>query len=679
MLLVLLATATLYNTTLDGPSAETGTARERPLDGRPRVEEILSGTPDADSFGQHLRYLTAEPHRAGTPRNMKLADYVRDHFREFGLDEVRFHDTPALLSSPVSSSVELVAPVRRKLKLREDRIPEDPDSDLYDDPSQVPYHAYAASGDVTAEVVYANSGGPEDFASLEELGIDVRGKIVVMRYSVPYSYRGYKVYQAESRGAAGVIIYSDPQDDGWFKGDVYPEGPWGPDSHVQWGSIVYDWFGPGEPFTFHWKRSRTGSWVEGPERDRQLPRIPSVPMSHEDAAEILSRLRGPVVPSAWQGGLPFTYHVGPGPVRVRLRVENDERIGTMRNVIGMVRGSQEPDRWVIIGNHRDAWIYGAVDPSSGTAALLEVARALGEALEAGYRPRRTIVLANWDAEEDLLGGSTSWVKDFRRRLKRHGVAYVNVDHAALGPLFGGGATPELAAFLREATRAVPNPGAGETLYEAWAARSEDGRPHVEMIVGATDYTAFLEHLGMSCIDMSFGGPYGVYHSQYDSFTWLSRVGDPGFLYNVTMARLWGIVTWRLADAEILPLRYSEYAAALPAYLDAIEEKAGADGPIRLEAARAAGARWHEAATRFESDLAGSASLSDSLSRDRIRKVNTLLLQISRSMTEKKGLQRRAFFKHLIYAPQPTYRPEAAFERAAELLDQASSLLVGEVP
>ncbi len=666
------------------------------------AEEILLRAPAADSFARHLRHLTAEPHRTGTPRNMELADYVRDRFREYGLEDVRFHDTPALLSSPVSASVEILAPARRKLALREAPIPEDDDSDLYDDPAQVPYHAYAKSGDVEAEVVYANAGGPEDFALLEEMGVDVRGRIVLMRYSSPYSYRGFKVYQAESRGAKGAIIYSDTKDDGFARGDVYPRGPWGPPSHIQWGSIIYDWFGPGEPFTFHWKRRRGGGWVEGQERDRQLPRIPSVPMSHEDAAEILSRLRGPVVPPSWQGGLPFTYHVGPGPARVRMTVRNEERIGTMRNVIATIRGRSEPGSLVVIGNHRDAWIYGAVDPSSGTAALLEVGRALGEALRAGHRPRRTIVLANWDGEEDLLGGSTSWVKDNRRDLDRNGVAYINVDHAASGPRFQGGATPELAAFLREATKSVADPGGRGTLHDAWASNFEDGRPHVEMIVGATDYTAFLEHLGMSCIDMSFGGPYGVYHSQYDSYAWLSRIGDPGFRYNVAMARLMGLAVWRLADAGILPFRFSEYAAAVPEYLETVAAGDGAPRPMNMDRARAAAARWLKSASRFEEEVerrGDDPALSDS---GRIRRINDLLLKVPRSMTESSGLSGRPFFKHLLFAPQPTYRPAliprifeaiergdhdaiprheaelaAAFDRASRHLDRAAALLIDQ--
>jgi N-acetylated-alpha-linked acidic dipeptidase len=652
-----------------GPSApapQTGAAAPSPIPAG-EAERILQATPDPDSFARHLRFLTEQPHRAGTPRDMRLADYVRDRFIEYGLEEVHFHDTPALLSSPRSASVEIVVPVHERLKLREDPIEGDQDSHLYDDPSQIPYHEYAADGDVTAEVVYANSGSPEDFERLDRLGIDVRGRIVLMRYSEPYSYRGYKVYQAEAHGAAGAIIYSDPQDDGYALGDVYPEGGWGPPTHIQWGSIVYDWFGFGEPFTFHWRRGRDGRWVEGPRRDRQLPRIPSLPMSYEDAAEILSRLAGLAVPTGWQGGLGFAYHVGPGPVRVRLRVDNDEAIGTMRNVIGLVRGREEPDRWVVIGNHRDAWIYGAVDPSSGTAALLEVARSFGAALRAGLRPRRSVVFANWDAEEDLLGGSTSWVKDRSARLLQDGVAYVNVDYAAAGPRFYGGATPELADFLEQATRAVADPGKGGSIHDSWAARSEDGVVQVDPIVGATDYTAFLEHLGMSCIDMLMEGPYGVYHSQYDDYAWLSRVGDPGFRYNTAMARLWGLIAWRLADAELLPMRYSTYARAMPAQLDAVEAKAAARGPVRLQAARAAALRWEEEADAFETALRRRQADSRPLPAPAVRRVNDLLLRVSRAMTEPEGLQGRPFFKHLIYAPQPTYRAEV-LPRLSEAID-----------
>jgi N-acetylated-alpha-linked acidic dipeptidase len=663
------------------------------------VEKILRMTPSAETFSKHLLYLTEEPHQTGTPRNMELADYVRDRFIEYGLEDVHFHDTPALMSYARSAAVEILEPVRLKLKLAEAPYLPDKDSYLYSDPTQIPFHAYANDGDVTAEVVYANAGSPEDFAKLDELGIDVRGKVVVMRYSEPYSYRGYKVYLAESRGAAGAIIYSDPEDDGYGRGETYPHGPWGPPSHIQWGAIVYDWFGS-TPFTFHWKK-RFGRWVESGERDRRLPKIPSIPMSHEDAAEILSRLGGPSVPPEWQGGLPFAYHVGPGPVRIRLRVDNDEQIGTMRNVIGQVRGSEEPERWVVIGNHRDAWIYGAVDPSSGTAALLEVARAFGRALEAGHRPRRSVIFANWDAEEQLLGGSTAWGLDNRSKLRKDGVVYINVDSSAAGGEFSPGAVPSLADFVREVSKSIHDPDSGGSVYDASLARSKTGEVEVEKIVGATDYTVFLGNVGMSCIDMSFSGPYGVYHSQYDNYFWMSRIADVGFRYNTTMARLWGVLSWRIANADVLPMRYSGYASEVGSYLEQMEERAIRTGEkkIELALARAAANRWQQSAEAFEVELQQRLSSDLPLSQEAASRIDKLLMGVERAMTEDSGLVRRPFFKHLIYAPQPTYREEvlprifeaiddgrweaipeyekelaAGFDRAAELLDEARALL-----
>jgi len=664
------------------------------------AEALMLSLPDEATVGRHLFVLTEAPHPAGSPRNQELADYVRDRFIEYGLEDVHFHDTPALLSRGESLSVDIVSPLKLKLTMAEDSYPPDPDSRTLDGIRQVAYHAYGQSGDVTAEVVYAGGGGPEDFQRLRALGIDVRGKIVLMRYSEPYSYRGYKVYMAESSGAAGAVIYSDPMEDGWVQGPVYPRGPWGPASHIQLGAILYDWLGFGAPFTFHWHRRDDGTWVAGSERDRQLPRIPSIPMSYQDAAEILGRLGGPQAPRDWQGGLPITYHIGPGPVTLRMRVRNREAIGTMRDVIGTIRGRDEPNKWVVVGNHRDGWLHGAVDPSTGTAALLEVARAMGTASRRGLRPRRSVVFANWDAEEDLLGGSTSWGKDFRDRLRKDGVAYLNVDLASGGPEFAGGATPALAEFLIEVTREVADPGGGGSVYRSWAAQSKTGDgPEVEAIVGATDYTVFQEHIGMSCVDLSFVGRYGVYHSQYDNYFTVSRFVDPGFRYGTAMARLWGLATWRLADAAILPMRYSAYARDIPAYCDAIEAKAMAARPgtprPRLQAARDAARRWEDAATAFERRLRASERSSEGVTPAQARRVNGRLMAVERAMTEDEGLRSRPFFKHLIYAPQPTYRREelprlfeaietgdwkdwpryerqlvTAFDEAARLLDQA---------
>ncbi len=657
----------------------------------PDVERLLLSAPNGDAYGKHLLYLTEEPHMAGTPRNRELAEYVRDRFREYGFDDVRFHEFPALVSFGRAARLSMRSPAPYAFGLSEDAWPADKDSKLYADPANVAFHGYAPSGKVRAEVVYANGGSPEDFQRLDRMGIDLKGKIVLMRYSNPYSYRGYKVYEAERRGAAGTLIYSDPAEDGSRQGAVYPQGPWGPDSHIQWGAILYDWLGQGEPFTFHWKQQPDGRWAEGPVRDKQLPKIPSMPLNERDAAAILKSLGGPDAPADWQGGLPITYRIGPGPVVLDMDVENEERIETLRSVIGVIRGREEPDKLVILGNHLDAWIYGAVDPSSGTASLLEVARALGEAVKAGHRPRRTIVFTVWDAEEPLLGGSTQWAIDNAEDLRKNAVAYVNVDTGVQGGAFTGGATPALAQFLTGVTDAVKDPLSDRTLLAAWGSRFPSATPEVETIVGSTDYTAFQEYLGISCIDMYFDGPYGVYHSMYDDYFRQSTVVDPGFRIGTGLSQLWSLLAWRLADADVLPMRYSDYARASIGYIEGAERHAGTAEPLKLIAARAAAARWESAATALESRLAAAQ-----LTPPQVRTVNEKLMAVERALVEPKGQQGRPFIRHLLVAPQASYRTAylpriwdaidrgdraaipgyeqeivAAFDRAAAILREAA--------
>ncbi len=661
----------------------------------PDVEQILSAVPSADFYGKHLLLLTEEPHMAGTDRNHALAEYVRDRFREYGLDEASFHEFPALLSFPKSAALAIQEPAVQTLNLREDPYPADKDSRLYDEPEQVAFHGYAPSGKARAEVVYANGGSPEDFQLLDRMGVDLKGKIVLMRYSDPYSYRGYKVYEAERRGAAGTIIYSDPAEDGFVRGSVYPDGPWGPESHIQWGAILYDWLGQGEPFTFHWKQDASGRWVEGSQRDKQLPRIPSLPLNARNAAAILKQMGGPEAPRDWQGGLPLTYRIGPGPVTLDMDVQNDERVGTLRSVIGVIRGREEPDKMVILGNHLDAWSYGAVDPSSGTAALLETARAFGAALKQGHRPRRTIVFAVWDGEEPLLGGSTQWALDNAESLSKNAVTYINVDTGVTGGEFIGGASPALAHFLRSVTKDVQDPVTGKPLYDAWASRFKtDTEPQVETIVGATDYTAYQEYLGISCIDMFFDGPYGVYHSMYDDYFRQSTIVDPGFAIGVGLSKLWSILAWRLAEVPVLPMRYSDYATAAVGYIEAAEAHAGDDKPIKLAAARTAAARWGAVSIKLENRLAAGP-----VAPGTARVVNEKLMQVERALLEPKGQRGRPFIRHLLVAPQPSYRSAylpriwddidrkdfaavpaheaeiaAAFNRAADILQEANELL-----
>ena len=419
-----------------------------------------------------------------------------------------------------------------------------------------------------------------------------------------------------------------------------------------------------------------------------------MPLNERNAAKILAALGGPEAPKDWQGGLPVAYHIGPGPVTLDMDIVNDERVEMLRSVIGVIRGREEPEKLVILGNHLDAWIYGAVDPSGGTASLLETARALGEAVKRGHRPRRTIVFTVWDAEEPLLGGSTQWALDNAENLRKNAVIYINVDTGVQGSDFVGGATPALAEFLRGVTKAVKDPLADRPLYDAWASRFKGQLPKVETIVGATDYTAFQEYLGISCIDMYFDGPYGVYHSMYDDYFRQSTIVDKGFAIGTGLAQLWGVLAWRLADTQVLPMRYSDYARAAVDYIAAAETHAGTAQPLRLAAARAAAARWEAAATALETHLT-----SEVPAPAQARALNERLMQVERALVEPAGQKGRPFIKHLLVAPQPSYRSAylpriwdaidrgdraaipgyeqeivAAFDHATEILREASTRL-----
>ncbi|MGH9576422.1 MAG: M28 family peptidase, partial [Terriglobales bacterium] len=395
-----------------------------------KLEQQFLAVPDAAQAGEHLRILTAEPHIAGSPEDKKTAEYVAKVFREAGL-EAEIVEYKVWLNYPVEISIEIEAPGGvRHTAPTEERVQDDPFQS--DRRVVMAYNGFSPSGEVEAEVVYANYGRPDDLRKLKEMGIDVSGKIVLVRYGE--NFRGVKAYTAQQNGAAGVIIYSDPADDGYFKGDMYPKGPWRPESGVQRGSIAFIFKYPGDPTTPG--IASVPSLEDGkrtpPEQAASLPRIPTTPLSYADARPILENLAGPESPRAWQGALPFTYHVGPGPVRVKMRLKQDYAYRTIWNVIGKIRGREFPDEWVTSGNHRDAWVYGAVDPNSGTASQLEAARALGALLKTGWRPRRTIVLGSWDAEEQGLIGSTEWAEQYSKELAG-AVTYINMDAAASGP------------------------------------------------------------------------------------------------------------------------------------------------------------------------------------------------------------------------------------------------------
>ena len=626
------------------------------------VEHRLAAMLENDSAGRHFRYLTDKPHVAGSPRNRELADYVAARFREYGLEDVKLHRYDVLLPYPEQVGVTMLEPYRFDASLVEDGYPQDPDT--YDAEVGITYLGMSASGDVTGDLIYANSGNPADYDWLESQGIPVAGKIAIVRYSVPYSYRGFKALTAERRGVKALIIYSDPADDGYRKGLTYPAGPWGPESHIQRGAITYDFLVPGDPLTPGWAS------VEGarriPESEaRSVPRIVAVPMSYRDARPLLEHLGGPVAPLAWQGGLPFTYRVGPGATKVRVNVRMDGKTRAIWVVEGRIRGTDQPDQMVVLGNHRDAWVYGAVDPSSGTATQLELARALGTLLREGHRPRRTIVLASWDAEEWHLTGSTEWGEQFARELGAGAVAYLNVDASTSGPEFEVGAVASLNRVIVETVRDVIDPNSRRSLLDAWT-RDREPRDPARAGAGGTalaldlvdnelgsgsDYTVFLNFLGIPIVGMAFDGPYGVYHSQFDNYYWMTHFGDPGFRYMTAMAEVWGRMALRLANADIYPLDFQLYAMRVGRFLDSLGAQPAVAEHLDLAEARAAQRSWADAAARLERGIAAALAGNPEAS---FAPLNQALLQVERRFLLEQGIPGRPWFKHALYAPRFTY-------------------------
>jgi len=631
------------------------------------IEKLLTSLPETARVEQHARDLTREPHVAGTPENDRVARYIFERFKEAGL-ETEMKTYAVYLGYVKTARLEQVEPERKRLANPESGVPEDKDAS--DPRAALNWNAYSPSCDLTREVVYVNYARPEDFDALERRGVPVKDRLVLARYY--HGYRGGKAQEAQKRGAAGIIFYSDPMEDGYFRGDVYPDGPWGPDSHIQRGAAVYDYIVPGDPLTPGWP-SLPGAKRIRPQDSEILPRIPSIPISWRDALVVLRNLAGAPVPQGWQGGLPLTYHIGPGPSRLHLTIEASFETRTITDVIGVLRGADEPDRTIVLGNHHDAWVYGAVDPISGTATMLELARVAGELSRRGFPPRRTLVFGNWDAEEWTLTGSTEWGEEHRDELARDGVACLNVDSSSSGSVFQASATPTMRRLISETLRDVPDPRLGADLYSVTLAAADqdsfkstynapavEKQAHVvtyDILGSGSDYTVFFNHVGMPSLDAGFDGPYGVYHSVLDDYYWMSRFGDPGFLYHTAMVRLWGILAYRMADADILPFEESPYPADVKGYLADVEKSARGDAPLPdLTELRAALAEWEKAATdldaRVAASLGGARPTASALA-----KANAALIQSERDLLTPGGIPKRPWFRHLIYAPLPTYAAE----------------------
>lgn len=638
-------------------------------------EAAFLAIPAPEQADRWLFELTEEPHVAGTPAEKKVADYVAAKFAEFGLHtEVVQYDV--FLNHPRKVSVGFgIEDATTGLPVYESPIPGDKDSTPH---GMFPaFHGYGASGHVEAQVVYVNYGTPADYDKLASIGVSVEGKIALARYG--QVFRGLKVKEAQEHGAVGCIIYSDPADDGYVQGDVYPDGPMRPASAIQRGSVQYLSIQPGDPSTPGWPSTKGAARVDRTDM-KTVPGIPSIPLSYEAAEKILRRLSGPEVPEGWQGGLPFAYHIGPGEAVASLRIEMDEGLMPIYNVFARIEGVQHPEQWVILGNHRDAWNHGAVDPNSGTASQLETARGLAEALDAGWRPKRTILLASWDAEEYGLVGSTEWGEALKEQLSTNAVAYINMDSSATGRDFSVGGTPSLRDVVWEVANAVAEPRKGGTVGAAWEKRmraawassaeidlekpDEQFELRLFPLGSGSDYTVFIDHLGIPSIDMRFRGRYGVYHSAFDTYEWVAKYGDPGFHYHAAAAKIFGLLAMRLSTADVIPMTFSEYGETLHEQLDDLRRRtirkvrsagddAGEDGPINPNFASIIDAidRFDSAGAKADVRLRGVVSGGDTRTAER---VNEFIIQVERQFLDDEGLPpSRPWFKHMLYAPGTT--------------------------
>ena len=629
-------------------------------------DKAFLAIPDAKLAGEELKTLTAEPHWASSPEDHKTALYVAEKFKAAGL-HTEIQEFRVWLNKP--AKIEIEAFDAKGKKLMSGPTPEHVDPKAYggdpfqNDPRILPaFNGSSASGDVTAEVVYANYGTLEDFKKLASLGISVKGKIVLVRYG--QNFRGVKAYIAQQYGAAGVLIYSDPADDGYARGDLYPRGPYRPASGVQRGSVQFLPIYAGDPETPGIAATPDlpdSQRVTDPAKMNQ-PSIPVNPLSYLDASPILEALDGPETPRAWQGALPFTYHLGgTGAVKVHMDLVQDYKLRTIWDVVGTIDGTDpdQKDDWVVAGNHRDAWVFGAVDPNSGTAAMLEAVHGLGDLLKQGWKPKRRIVIASWDAEEEGLMGSTEWVEMHTKELA-HAVAYFNTDVGVAGPDFDASAVPSLQEFVRDVTREVPSPKGG-TVYEQWKLSQETSPRHrgpavdgdvpsgdavrVGDLGSGSDFTPFIQHLGVPSTDIGSSGSYGVYHSVFDNYNWFIKFADPTFVYEQQQARVFGLEILHMADTDVLPYDYRLYGKDIEGYVAEAEKRATtAKMKVDFSAASAAAKRF-EAAGESVYKLQSSATTGTNAA-----KLNAALRDAETALLNQAGLPHRPWYKHTIYDP-----------------------------
>ena len=658
-------------------------------------EAKFRAIPSAENQREYMDRLAARPHHVGSPYDKSNAEWLESMFKSWGLD-AKIETFDVLFPTPKERLVELIAPGKFTAKLQEPTVPGDPTSGQHSE--QLPtYNAYSIDGDVTAPLVYVNYGIPEDYEQLDRLGISVKGAIVIARYGG--SWRGIKPKLAGEKGAVGCIIYSDPRDDGFFHGDVFPAGPWRPKDGVQRGSVMDMPVYPGDPLTPGVGATKNATRLAIKEAET-ITKIPVLPISYADAQPLLAALKGPVAPFSWRGALPITYKIGPGPAKVHLKVKSNWDIKTIYDVITTIPGSEYPDEWVIRGNHQDAWVNGAEDPISGLVAEMEELRAFSELLKQGWKPKRTIIYCVWDGEEEGLLGSTEWAEEHADVLKQKAVAYINSDSNGRGYL-GMSGSHSLEDFINGVARVIEDP---ETKISVWKrdqlrrirnARSAEDRTELrsrpDLRIGAlgsgSDYTVFIDHLGIPSLNLGYGGEDGggIYHSIYDDIYWYTHFSDTDFSYGRALSQTAGTAVIRLADADLLPYDFTEFSGTVNRYLDEIKKllktmqdeikernreiaegvfTATADPketyippsteevPPYLNFAPLENAVTvlTRSAGRYEKAMKRAMQSGANLSPALIQGVNAKLIETERALTSRAGLPERPWFKNLIYAP-----------------------------
>jgi N-acetylated-alpha-linked acidic dipeptidase len=652
--------------------------------------------PTQANLRDYMQRLSARPHHVGSAYDKDNAEWILSKFKEWGLD-AHIENFDVLFPTPKERVVELVEPSRFQAKLQEPALSVDPTSNQQSE--QLPtYNAYSIDGDVTAPLVYVNYGIPADYEKLEQMGVSVKGAIAIARYG--NSWRGIKPKVAAEHGAVGCLIYSDPRDDGYFEGDVFPQGAWRPPDGVQRGSVMDMPIHPGDPLTPDVGATKDAKRLALKDV-KTFTRIPVLPISYGDAQNLLKALKGPIGPENWRGTLPFTYHVGPGPAKVHLKVQSNWDIKPLYDVVVKISGSTYPDEWVVRGNHHDAWVNGAEDPVSGTVALMEEARALGTLLKQGWKPSRTIIYCVWDGEEPGLLGSTEWAETHADELRQHAAVYINTDANGRGYLFAGG-SHTLEKFMNGVARDVEDPEKKISIWKRSQLKQiadassieerQEARQRTDLRIRAlgsgSDYTVFLDHLGIATLDLGFGDEDGggIYHSIYDDFYWYTHFSDTDFSYGRTLAQTVGTAVMRMADADLLPYEFTDFADTVHRYLDELQKllkdkqdqisernkeleegvfSATADPkktfvpPQReevpphlnfapLENAAEALTRSAERYQKAYEKVAKNGDLT--VSSASLQIVNAKLLQSERKLASQEGLPGRPWFKHMIYAP-----------------------------